>query len=61
VLDACGAPAARWPTSRTTEVVEGIRLLAATEGVFAETAGGVTVATTASSSTRACSTRTPRP
>jgi threonine synthase len=26
------------------EVVEGIRLLAATEGVFAETAGGVTVA-----------------
>src|SRR6478609_4676542 len=29
-----------------TEVVEGIRLLAATEGVFAETAGGVTVATT---------------
>ncbi|MEV1291579.1 threonine synthase [Pseudonocardia sp. NPDC049635] len=29
-----------------TEVVEGIRLLAETEGVFAETAGGVTVATT---------------
>ena len=29
-----------------TDVVEGIRLLAATEGVFAETAGGVTVATT---------------
>ena len=29
-----------------TEVVEGIRLLARTEGVFAETAGGVTVATT---------------
>ncbi|HZG90385.1 MAG TPA: threonine synthase [Pseudonocardia sp.] len=28
------------------EVVEGIRLLAQTEGVFAETAGGVTVATT---------------
>src|SRR5690606_17406315 len=27
------------------EVVEGIRLLARTEGVFAETAGGVTVAT----------------
>ena len=27
------------------EVVEGIRLLAATEGIFAETAGGVTVAT----------------
>lgn len=28
------------------EIVEGIRLLARTEGVFAETAGGVTVATT---------------
>jgi threonine synthase len=28
-----------------TEVVEGIQLLARTEGVFAETAGGVTVAT----------------
>jgi threonine synthase len=27
------------------EVVEGIRLLASTEGLFAETAGGVTVAT----------------
>ncbi|HEX9337941.1 MAG TPA: pyridoxal-phosphate dependent enzyme, partial [Pseudonocardiaceae bacterium] len=27
------------------EVVEGIRLLARTEGIFAETAGGVTVAT----------------
>ena len=27
------------------EVVEGIRLLASTEGIFAETAGGVTVAT----------------
>ncbi len=27
------------------EIVEGIRLLASTEGVFAETAGGVTVAT----------------
>jgi threonine synthase len=28
-----------------TEIVEGIRLLARTEGIFAETAGGVTVAT----------------
>jgi threonine synthase len=28
-----------------SEVVEGIQLLAETEGVFAETAGGVTVAT----------------
>ena len=27
-----------------TEIVEGIRLLARTEGIFAETAGGVTVA-----------------
>jgi threonine synthase len=27
------------------EVIEGIQLLASTEGVFAETAGGVTVAT----------------
>ena len=27
------------------EIVEGIRLLASTEGVFAETAGGVVVAT----------------
>ncbi len=27
------------------EIVEGIRLLAETEGIFAETAGGVTVAT----------------
>jgi threonine synthase len=27
------------------EVVEGIRLLAQTEGIFAETAGGVTIAT----------------
>ena len=26
------------------EIIEGIRLLAATEGIFAETAGGVTVA-----------------
>ena len=29
------------------EVVEGIRLLARTEGIFAETAGGVTIATLA--------------
>ena len=41
----CGAPAARWPTCRTTEMVDAIRLLAATEGIFAETAGGVTLAT----------------
>ena len=30
---------------RDAEVVEGIRLLASTEGIFAETAGGVVVAT----------------
>ena len=30
-----------------TEIVEGIRLLARTEGIFAETAGGVTIATLA--------------
>jgi threonine synthase len=29
------------------EIIEGIRLLARTEGIFAETAGGVTVATLA--------------
>ena len=30
-----------------TEVLDGIRLLARTEGIFAETAGGVTIATLA--------------
>ena len=39
------APAGRSRTSPTSEVVEGIRLLPETEGIFAETAGGVTVAT----------------
>ena len=29
------------------EIIEGIRLLARTEGIFAETAGGVTIATLA--------------
>ena len=29
------------------EILEGIRLLARTEGIFAETAGGVTIATLA--------------
>ena len=29
------------------EVIDGIRLLARTEGIFAETAGGVTIATLA--------------
>ena len=39
------------------EIVDGMRLLAETEGIFAETAGGVTVAVPASSSSRA---RSPR-
>ncbi len=43
------------------EVVEGIRLLARTEGIFTETAGGVTVARRRSSSRPAGSTPTPRP
>ena len=30
------------------EIIEGIKLLARTEGIFAETAGGVTIATLAS-------------
>ena len=34
------------------EIVEGIRLLARTEGIFAETAGGVTIATLAKLATR---------
>ena len=42
----CAAPAARSRTSATPRWWTGIRLLARTEGVFAETAGGVTVATT---------------
>ena len=41
------APAARSPTSTTTTVVESIQRLARTEGIFAETAGGVTVGVTA--------------
>ena len=40
----CAGPAARWPTRRTTEIVDSIRLLAATEGIFGETAVGVTLA-----------------
>ena len=38
-----GAPAARSRTSPTTRSSTAIRLLARTEGIFAETAGGVTV------------------
>jgi len=46
VLDAVRRTGGAVADVSDTEVVEGIRLLAATEGVFAETAGGVTVATT---------------
>ncbi|MDP9070322.1 MAG: threonine synthase [Actinomycetota bacterium] len=57
---AIGNPADGWYALRTVrdtggavgsvsddEIVEGIRLLARTEGIFAETAGGVTIATLA--------------
>ena len=40
-----GGPAVRSRTSATRRSWTGIRLLARTEGIFAETAGGVTVAT----------------
>jgi threonine synthase len=46
VLDAVRRTGGALADVSDAEVVEGIRLLAATEGVFAETAGGVTVATT---------------
>ena len=46
VLDAVRRTGGAVADVSDAEVVEGIRLLAATEGVFAETAGGVTVATT---------------
>jgi threonine synthase len=46
VLDAVRRTGGAMAHVSDAEVVEGIRLLARTEGVFAETAGGVTVATT---------------
>ena len=46
VLDAVRRTGGALAHVSDAEVVEGIRLLAQTEGVFAETAGGVTVATT---------------
>ena len=46
VLDAVRRTGGALADVSDAEIVEGIRLLAATEGVFAETAGGVTVATT---------------
>ena len=45
VLDVCPPHRRRVEDVTDDEVVEGIRLLARTEGIFAETAGGVTVAT----------------
>ena len=39
----CAAAVARVAAVTDDEIVEGIRLLARTEGIFAETAGGVTV------------------
>ena len=39
-------PGATASTPRTAEIVDGMQLLARTEGLFAETAGGVTVAAT---------------
>ncbi len=45
VLDVCRRTGGSVEDVTDAEVVEGIRLLARTEGIFAETAGGVTVAT----------------
>ncbi|MQA64190.1 MAG: threonine synthase [Actinophytocola sp.] len=45
VLDAVNRTGGAIEDVSDEEVVEGIRLLARTEGIFAETAGGVTVAT----------------
>jgi len=45
VLDTCRRTGGAVESVTDDEIVEGIRLLASTEGIFAETAGGVTVAT----------------
>ncbi len=45
VLDVCRRTGGAVEDVSDDEVVDGIRLLAQTEGIFAETAGGVTVAT----------------
>jgi threonine synthase len=45
VLDTCRRTGGLVEDVTDEEIVEGIRLLARTEGIFAETAGGVTVAT----------------
>ena len=47
VLDTCRRTGGLVEDVTDEEIVEGIRLLARTEGIFAETAGGVTVATLA--------------
>jgi threonine synthase len=44
VLDVCRRTGGAVEDVSDEEVIDGIRLLAATEGIFAETAGGVTVA-----------------
>jgi threonine synthase len=46
-LDAVRSSGGSFGAVTDEEVVEGIRLLARTEGIFAETAGGVTIATLA--------------
>jgi threonine synthase len=45
VLDACRRTGGTVEAVTDAEIVDGIALLARTEGIFAETAGGVTVAT----------------
>jgi threonine synthase len=45
VLDVCRRTGGAVEDVTDSEIVEGIRLLARTEGIFAETAGGVTIAT----------------
>jgi threonine synthase len=45
VLDVCRRTGGTVEDVSDAEVVEGIQLLARTEGIFGETAGGVTVAT----------------
>ena len=46
-LDAVRASGGSFGSVTDEEIVAGIRLLARTEGIFAETAGGVTIATLA--------------
>ena len=46
-LDAVRQSGGSFGAVNDEEIVEGIRLLARTEGIFAETAGGVTIATLA--------------